>query len=62
MTSLPPAHPLHQQALRRAPVLRKPFSAEALSAFLSPAPYRPDGPHSAKAPAPAARVLKDVPS
>ncbi|MDQ2090652.1 PAS-domain containing protein [Marimonas arenosa] len=35
MTSLPAAHPLHQQALARAPVLPKPFTAEILTAFLS---------------------------
>ncbi|MCM2562745.1 PAS-domain containing protein [Lutimaribacter sp. EGI FJ00015] len=35
MTSLPPEHPLHVQALTRAPVLRKPFSARELGAFLS---------------------------
>lgn len=35
MTSLPPDHPLHARALTQAPVLRKPFSARELGAFLS---------------------------
>ena len=35
MTSLPPDHALHVQALTRAPVLRKPFTARQLGAFLS---------------------------
>ncbi len=40
MTSLRNDHPLHIAALARAPVLRKPFSADALTHFLS----RPRGP------------------
>ena len=35
MTSLPPDDPLHKRAQDLAPVLRKPFSAAQLSAFLS---------------------------
>lgn len=35
MTSLPPDHPQHQRALEMAPVLRKPFTAAQLTAFLS---------------------------
>jgi CheY-like chemotaxis protein len=35
MTSLPPEHPLHMQALTRAAVLRKPFTSRDLGAFLS---------------------------
>lgn len=35
MTSMPPDHPLHVEALTLAPVLRKPFSARDLGAFLS---------------------------
>lgn len=35
MTSLPPDHPLHARALTRAAVLRKPFSARDLAAFLT---------------------------
>ncbi len=35
MTSLPPEHALHVQALTRAPVLRKPFTARELGAFLT---------------------------
>ena len=38
MTSLPATHPLHRQALARAPVLPKPFSPAALAAFLASAP------------------------
>ncbi|SEQ75659.1 PAS-domain containing protein [Thalassovita taeanensis] len=41
MTSLPPNHPLHQTARARVPVLRKPFTASQLAAFLhqeGPAP------------------------
>ncbi|OWU86207.1 histidine kinase [Oceanicola sp. 22II-s10i] len=34
MTSLRPDHPLHAAAVTRAPVLRKPFGAEALAAYL----------------------------
>ncbi len=34
MTSLPQSDPLHQSALSRAPVLRKPFSASQLSALI----------------------------
>ena len=36
MTSLPPDDPLHRQATTLAPVLRKPFTAAQLTAFLSP--------------------------
>ena len=36
MTSLPPEHPLHRQTLQKAPVLRKPFSARELGAYLYP--------------------------
>lgn len=36
MTSLPPDDPRHQHALTLAPVLRKPFTAAQLTAFLSP--------------------------
>ena len=35
MTSLPPEDTLHQQALTLAPVLRKPFTAAQLTAFLT---------------------------
>ena len=35
MTSLPPDHPQHLRALDLAPVLRKPFTAAQLTAFLS---------------------------
>ena len=35
MTSLPPDDPLHKAALARAPVLRKPFTSNQLSAFLA---------------------------
>ena len=35
MTSLPPDDPLHRRALSLAPVLRKPFTAAQLTAFLS---------------------------
>ncbi len=35
MTSLPPDDPLHKRALSLRPVLRKPFNADQLSAFLS---------------------------
>ncbi|MEO3413493.1 PAS-domain containing protein [Roseovarius sp. CAU 1744] len=38
MTSLPPDHRLHQRALALAPVLRKPFTAAQLTAFLSQRP------------------------
>ncbi|WP_375692118.1 PAS-domain containing protein [Pseudooceanicola sp. LIPI14-2-Ac024] len=34
MTSLRPDHPLHAAAVARVPVLRKPFGAKALAAFL----------------------------
>lgn len=34
MTSLPPGDPLHRAALARAPVLRKPFTASDLAAFM----------------------------
>ncbi|APZ52105.1 PAS-domain containing protein [Salipiger abyssi] len=34
MTSLPPDHPLHEEARRRAPVLAKPFTDAELAAFL----------------------------
>ncbi|MCR8547897.1 PAS-domain containing protein [Salipiger sp. P9] len=34
MTALPPDHPRHVEARRRAPVLTKPFTADELSAFL----------------------------
>ena len=37
MTSLPPDHPLSEQARKRATVLQKPFSAEALGHLLAPA-------------------------
>ena len=36
MTSLPPDDPLHQQARDLAPVLRKPFGANALTDLLAP--------------------------
>jgi len=35
MTSLRPDHPLHAAAVARVPVLRKPFGAKALAAFLN---------------------------
>jgi len=35
MTSLRPDHPLHAAAVTRVPVLRKPFGARALAAFLN---------------------------
>lgn len=35
MTSLRPDHPLHAAAVARVPVLRKPFGARALAAFLN---------------------------
>ena len=37
MTSLPAGHALRRAAQARAPVIAKPFSAEALAAFLHPA-------------------------
>ena len=36
MTSLPETHALHRAALARVPVLKKPFTAEALSRLLLP--------------------------
>ncbi len=42
MTSLPATHPLHRAGTARAPVLAKPFTAQALATFLT-AP--PDVPH-----------------
>ncbi len=38
MTALPEAHPLYRRAAAMGPVLRKPFSAGALAAFLSEDP------------------------
>jgi len=38
MTSLPTSHPLHRQALSRAPVITKPFTTEALATFLTNRP------------------------
>ncbi|MBT9386662.1 PAS-domain containing protein [Pseudooceanicola sp. CBS1P-1] len=38
MTSLRPDHPLHRAARTRGPVLKKPFDAAALAAFLSRGP------------------------
>jgi len=38
MTSLPPDDPLHIAARKRAPVLRKPFTAAQLAAFLQQDP------------------------
>ncbi|MTJ03669.1 MAG: response regulator [Sediminimonas qiaohouensis] len=41
MTSLPPDDPMHLAAAARAPVLRKPFSAAALTDFLQPKDHHP---------------------